>query len=61
MERRYDNKRTAMEQEINEAGDEEKRYPAELFDEFYEKQNNQKMSDEQRAFVEDCIGSIWEV
>ena len=61
MKLSYDNKRTAMQQEINEAVDVEKRSPAELFDEFYEKQNNQKMSDEQRAFVEDCIGSIWEV
>ena len=30
-----------------------------IFDEFYEKQNNQKMTDEQCEVVEEFIASIW--
>ncbi|MCR5105592.1 MAG: exonuclease SbcCD subunit D [Eubacterium sp.] len=60
MKLSYDNKRTAMQQEVNEAEDVEKKSPIELFSEFYEKQNNQEMSEEQRDFVQKCIESIWE-
>ena len=60
MKLSYDNKRTAMQQEVNEAEDVEKKSPIELFSEFYEKQNNQEMSEEQRDFVQECIESIWE-
>lgn len=56
----YDNKRTRENRAIDEAKDVEKRQPIELFEEFYETQNNQPMSDEQKAFTVSLIDSIWE-
>ena len=38
----------------------ETKSPMELFAEFYEKQNNAAMSDEQRDFCEKLISDIWE-
>ena len=61
MKLSYDNKRTASQQEIDGAMDVEKKTPLELFDEFYEKQNNQNMTDVQKKFVQECIEAIWEV
>ncbi len=61
MKLSYDNKRTAMQQEIDGAEDVEKKTPLELFSELYEKQNNQEMTDEQKSFVQELIKSIWEV
>ena len=61
MKLSYDNKRTASQQEITDVEDIEKKSPLELFSEFFEKQNNQEMSDEQRKYVQECIESIWEV
>ena len=40
--------------------DVETKTPIELFSDFYELQNNQPMSDEQKAFVEDLIEQVWE-
>ncbi|MCR5671400.1 MAG: exonuclease SbcCD subunit D [Butyrivibrio sp.] len=59
MKLSYDNKRTASRTEITGAEDVEKKSPLELFEEFYEKQNNQPMSDEQRTFVTECIEAVW--
>ncbi|MCR5156158.1 MAG: exonuclease SbcCD subunit D [Butyrivibrio sp.] len=61
MKLTYDNKRTQSQQIIEDAQDVERKSPLELFEEFYEKQNNQPMSDEQREFVTGCIESVWEV
>ena len=61
MKLSYDNKRTAMQKEVTDAEDVEKKSPIELFGEFYEMQNNQEMTDEQREFVQNLIESIWEV
>ena len=61
MKLSYDNKRTRSRQEITDAGDVEKKSPMELFAEFYEKQNNQEMSEEQKKFVMKRIEEIWEV
>ena len=61
MKLSYDNKRTAMQKEVTDAEDVEKKSPIELFSEFYEMQNNQEMTDEQREFVQNLIESIWEV
>ena len=61
MKLSYDNKRTATQQELGGAEDVEKKTPLELFEEFYEKQNNQDMTDVQRKFVQECIEAIWEV
>ena len=60
MKLSYDNARTKGQQVITQAAEIETKTPIELFDEFYEKQNNQTMTDEQREFVNDCISSIWE-
>ena len=35
-------------------------FKKELFDELYEKQNNQPMSDQQRQFAAELIRDIWE-
>ncbi len=61
MKLSYDNKRTRSNQVIEGAVDVEQRSPLDLFSEFYEKQNNQELSEEQKAFVRSCIESIWEV
>lgn len=56
----YDNKRTRSNMEINGADDVERKAPMGLFSEFYEKQNNQPLSAEQRTFVAGMIEKIWE-
>ncbi len=60
MKLSYDNKRTQQQQVVTNAEDVEKKSPIELFEEFYEKQNNVEMSDEQREFAIECIEGIWE-
>ncbi|MBQ7077384.1 MAG: exonuclease SbcCD subunit D [Lachnospiraceae bacterium] len=60
MKLSYENKRTKTQQVVTDVEDVERKTPIELFDEFYEKQNNQKMSDEQRKFVLEQIEAIWE-
>ncbi len=61
MKLSYDNKRTRTNQVIPDVEDVEKKSPLELFAEFYEIQNNQDLSEEQKAFVGGCIEEIWEV
>ena len=56
----YDNKRTRSVSQVDSAVDVETKTPIELFSDFYELQNNQPMSDEQKAFVEDLIEQVWE-
>ena len=56
----YDNKRTRSVAQVDGAVDVETQTPIELFSDFYELQNNQPMSDEQKAFVEDLIEQVWE-
>ena len=56
----YDNTRTRSSAEIDGALDVETRSPIELFSDFYELQNNQPMTEEQRAFVEALISEVWE-
>ncbi len=55
----YDNKRTRERQNVTDAVDVETRSPMDLFGEFFEKQNNQKMSPEQSEFVTALIEEIW--
>ena len=55
----YDNKRTRSVSQVDGAVDVETKTPIELFSDFYELQNNQPMSDEQKAFVEDLIEQVW--
>ena len=56
----YDNKRTRSVSRVDGAVDVETKTPIELFSDFYELQNNQPMSDEQKAFVDDLIEQVWE-
>ena len=60
MKLTYDNVRTRRNQSVSDLTSVEDRKPIDLFAEFYEKQNNQAMSEEQKALVTDCIESIWE-
>ena len=56
----YDNTRTRMGVQIVDAGDVDRKTPMELFAEFYEKQNGQPLSEEQRAFSLALMEEIWE-
>jgi exonuclease SbcD len=56
----YDNTRTRTNRMIDGAEDVQNKSPLELFEELYELQNNQPMSDEQRIFTKELIESIWE-
>ena len=60
MKLTYDNTRTRTNQIIAGAVDVQRKSPLELFDELYELQNNQSMSDEQRYYMLELIESIWE-
>ena len=55
----YDNQRTRTHQTVRGAMDVETKSPLELFEDFFELQNNQKMSDEQRDLAIDLIQKIW--
>ena len=56
----YDNKRTRSSAKLDIIENIEQRSPLDLFAEFYEKQNNQPMTEGQSAFVKSLIESIWE-
>jgi len=60
MKLSYDNTRTRANQFIDAAREVERKTPLELFEELYELQNNQPMSDEQRSFTRELMESIWE-
>ena len=61
MKLTYDNTRTREKRDIQDVVDVERKSPLELIEDFYEIQNNQKMTEEQRDFCSDLIESIWEV
>lgn len=61
MKLSYDNKRTQSQQIVTDAENVDKKTPLELFEEFYEKQNNQEMTEEQKQLSRELIESIWEV
>ncbi len=56
----YDNKRTRNSSSVGSAENVENKSPLELFSEFYEKQNNQPLSEEQQQFMNELIETIWE-
>jgi len=60
MKLRYDNTRTRADQIIEGASDVQCKTPLALFEELYELQNNQPMSEVQRTFAQELIESIWE-
>lgn len=57
---KYDNRRTRENRGLSMQVDLEHKSPLALFDEFYESQNNQRMSEKQREFMSVLIESIWE-
>ena len=60
MQLKYDNMRTRTNQEIGGAANVESKNPLELFEEFYQTQNNQPLSDTQQTFMAQLIEKIWE-
>lgn len=56
----YDNQRTRETQIIEDTMPSENRSPMQLFEEFYEKQNNQPMNEEQTGLLKKLIDEIWE-
>lgn len=56
----YDNLRTRNMNSIDGTENVEKKSPYEHFSEFYEKQNNQPMNDNQSDFMKKLIEEIWE-
>lgn len=56
----YDNTRTRTNQAVGSAEDVKRKSPLELFEELYKLQNNQPMSESQRAFASDLIERIQE-
>lgn len=58
MHLEYDNKRTRSSHQIEGAEEAEKKTELELFEEFYELQNNQGMSGQQRAFAQQLIQEL---
>ena len=60
MKLTYDNTRTRTNRIIDGAVDIKRKSPLQLFEELYEWQNNQPMSEEQHQFALELITSIWE-
>ena len=60
MKLSYDNQRTRNFQQIDADYDVSEKSPLQLFSEFYNKQNNQDMADEQEKYVKNLIERIWE-
>lgn len=60
MKLSYDNTRTRTNQRIDGAEDVQHKTPLQLFEELYQLQNNQPMSQEQRSFTQALMESIWE-
>lgn len=60
MSIKYDNIRTRKNSEIGKVKDVEIRSPLDIFTEFYQKQNNKPMNDEQKKLVSELIEIIWE-
>lgn len=60
MKLSYDNTRTRNNQSIDGVENVQRKSPLELFEELYQLQNNQPMSDQQRSFAQELIESIWE-
>ena len=55
MRLEYDNRRTRENRDLEAVRDMERKSGQELFEEFYELQNNQPMSSEQKAFVKKLL------
>ena len=51
----YDNQRTRGKAAFLEAAEVEEKTPFDIFEELYEKQNNQEMNEEQKKLIHDLI------
>lgn len=60
MQLEYDNQRTRANNSIRAAKAIENKTPLELFNDFYRVRNGQDLNDEQTAFLQTIIDSIWE-
>ena len=60
MRLEYDNRRTRENRSLESVQRTQEKSELELFEEFFELQNNQPMSEEQRAFVEALIRELKE-
>ena len=60
MKLEYDNRRTRENRQVTGGEEEITRTPFEMIGDFYEKQNNQPMSQKQTDLVRELIESIWE-
>lgn len=58
MRLEYDNSRTRENRTVEAAEDVERKSDLELFEEFYELQNNQRMSRQQSAYIEELLQEI---
>lgn len=56
----YDNRRTRGKTEFGNVCEVEDKTPFDIFEELYEKQNNQEMNEEQKKLIRDLIEKIWE-
>lgn len=56
----YDNQRTKTQADFSQAADIRQRSPQALFGEFYEKQNDQPLSDEQADYIDQLVKQLWE-
>ena len=56
----YDNTRTRRSARLDAPENQERKSPLQLFEELYERQNNQPMSEQERSFARDLIKSVWE-
>lgn len=60
MKLSYDNCRTRQNNELDVTEEIHRKGPMELFEEFYELQNNQTMNDEQQKLLTGLVEEIWE-
>ena len=60
MKLEYDNKRTRANQAFTLEPSHNKISPVEMFNDFYKKQNNHEMSEEQENLIRGIIETIWE-
>ena len=56
----YDNQRTANNAQVGTLEHEEEKTPFEIFAEFYRKQNNQELNQQQTQYIQNLINTIWE-
>lgn len=59
MSLEYDNQRTRTYQHMTDVVNIENKKPIDLFEQLYETQNNQAMTEQQREYVEELIDKIW--